>query len=148
MKLSFVSNLAASLVSLVLTFPMVLKNIRLKINFVLLKRLLKFGIPYLPAALASMLVQGIDKPILSHLTDFSTAGIYGANYKLGIFMMLFVSMFQYAWQPFFLQNAEEKNAKELFSKVLTYFTITASLILVIVSLFISDIVKINFLVIL
>lgn len=139
----FVSNLAASLVSFVLTFPMVLRNIRLRINMVLLKRLLKFGIPYLPAALASMLVQGIDKPILSHLTDLSTVGIYGANYKLGIFMMLFVSMFQYAWQPFFLQNAEEKNAKELFSKVLTYFTIAASLILIVVSLFISDIVKVS-----
>ncbi len=140
----FVSNLASSLVSFVLTFPMVLNNIKLKINTVLLKRLLKFGIPYLPAALASMLVQGIDKPILSHLTDLSTVGVYGANYKLGIFMMLFVSMFQYAWQPFFLQNAEEKNAKELFSKVLTYFTIASSMILIVVSLFISDIVKINF----
>lgn len=140
----FVSNLVASLTSFILTFPIVLKKIKFSINLPLLKRLLKFGIPYLPAALASMLVQGIDKPILSHMTDLSTTGIYGANYKLGIFMMLFVNMFQYAWQPFFLQNAEEKNAKELFSKVLTYFTIAASLILVLVSLFIGDIVRINF----
>ncbi|HSD64490.1 MAG TPA: oligosaccharide flippase family protein, partial [Ignavibacteriaceae bacterium] len=140
----FVSNLAASLVSFILTFPVVLKKLKFRMNFVLLKRLLKFGIPYLPAALASMMVQGIDKPILSHLTDLSTTGIYGANYKLGIFMMLFVNMFQYAWQPFFLQNAQEKNAKALFSKVMTYFTIAASLILVLISLFIGDIVRINF----
>jgi O-antigen/teichoic acid export membrane protein len=53
-------------------------------------------------------------------------------------------MFQYAWQPFFLTNAKEENAKELFSKVLTYFTIVGSLMLVMLSLFISDIVKINF----
>src|SRR5574338_561358 len=67
-----------------------------------------------------------------------------ANYKLGIFMMLFVNMFQFAWQPFFLNNAKEENAKEIFSKVLTYFTIVGSIMLVILSLFISDIVKINF----
>ncbi len=91
-----------------------------------------------------MLVQVIDVPILEKLTDVKTVGIYKANYKLGIFMMLFVNMFQYAWQPFFLTNAKEENAKEIFSKVLTYFTIVGSLMLVVLSLFISDIVQINF----
>jgi len=141
----FISNIAASGITFLILFPTVLKYIRVKIRVDLLKRFLKFGIPYLPAGLASMFIQGIDRPILGHLTDLGTVGIYSASYKLGIFMMLFVSMFQYAWQPFFLQNAEEKNAKELFSKILTYFTIAASFILIIVSLFISDIVKINIL---
>ena len=68
-----------------------------------------------------MLVQVIDVPILQKLTDLKTVGIYKANYKLGIFMMLFVNMFQFAWQPFFLNNAKEENAKELFSKVLNIF---------------------------
>ncbi|MEJ2618575.1 MAG: oligosaccharide flippase family protein, partial [Ignavibacteriaceae bacterium] len=63
------------------------------LNNDLIKMLLKFGLPYFPAGLASMLVQGIDRPILSHLTDLSTVGIYNACYKLGIFMMLFVNMF-------------------------------------------------------
>ncbi len=139
----FISNIAASGFTFVLLFPDVLKYLRVKIRFDLLKKFLKFGIPYLPAGLASIFVQGIDRPILGHLTNLGTVGVYSANYKLGIFMMLFVSMFQYAWQPFFLQNAEEKNAKELFSKVLTYFTITASFILVVISLFISDIVKLD-----
>ncbi len=138
-----IANLAASLTSFLLLFPSVLKSIKISINFELLKRLLKFGIPYLPAGLAAMLIQGIDRPILSHLTDLHTTGIYNANYKLGIFMMLFVSMFQYAWQPFFLQNAEEKNAKEIFSKVLTYFTLIAAFILVILSLFIDDVAKLT-----
>ena len=139
----FISNIAASAFTFILLFPDVLKYLRIKIRFDLLKKFLKFGIPYLPAGLASIFVQGIDRPILGHLTNLGVVGVYSANYKLGIFMMLFVSMFQYAWQPFFLQNAEEKNAKELFSKVLTYFTIAASFILVVVSLFISDLVKLD-----
>jgi len=89
-----------------------------------------------------MLIQGIDRPILGKMTNLDTVGVYNACYKLGIFMMLFVNMFQYAWQPFFLQNAEEKNAKEIFSKVLTYFTLASALILVILSLFIDNIVAI------
>src|SRR3989339_846424 len=140
----FVSNLIASIVVLIILLPDILKKFRPVINFSLLKKLLKFGLPYLPAGLGSMLIQGIDRPILTNLTDLNTVGIYNANYKLGIFMMLFVNMFQYAWQPFFLQQAEEKDAKKIFSKVLTYFTFAASIILIFVSLYIDDIVKINF----
>ncbi len=140
----FISNLAASVLSFLLLTPTLLKNIKFSFHKVLFKRLLKFGLPYLPAGLGMMLVQVIDAPILEKLTDVDTVGIYKANYKLGIFMMLFVNMFQYAWQPFFLTTAKEENAKELFSKVLTYFTVIGSLMLVLLSLFISDIVKINF----
>ena len=139
----FLSNLAATIASFTLLIPTVAANLKIKLNFTLLKRLLKFGLPYLPAGLAAMMIQSIDRPILSHLTNLSTSGLYSANYKLGIFMMLFVNMFQYAWQPFFLQNAKEKNAKEIFAKVLTYFTLAATLILVILSLFISDLAKVS-----
>ena len=140
-----ISNVIASLTSFVLLLPTISERLKFKLNRNLIKRLLKFGLPYFPAGLASMLVQGIDRPILSHLTDLSTVGIYNACYKLGIFMMLFVNMFQFAWQPFFLQNADEKNAKELFSKVLTYFTLAGSIVLVFLSLFINDIVTVKIL---
>lgn len=139
-----ISNIASSLLTFLIFLPDIVKNLRPVINVSLLRRLIKFGLPYLPAGLGSMIIQGIDRPILTNLTDLHTVGIYNANYKLGIFMMLFVNMFQYAWQPFFLQQAEEKDAKKVFSKVLTYFTVAAGIILVLVSLFIDDIVKINF----
>jgi len=138
-----ISNLIASAVSLMLVSFTIIKNFKLKFHSLLFKRLLKFGLPFLPAGFAVMLVQVIDVPILEKLTDLKTVGIYKANYKLGIFMMLFVNMFQFAWQPFFLQNAKEPNAKEMFSKVLTYFTLVGSIILVILSLFISDLAQIK-----
>ena len=137
----FISNLVASLVSFIILLPMIIKNIKLRFDKELFYRLLKFGIPYLPAGLAAMVIQVIDRPILEHMTDLKTLGIYQANHKLGIFMMLFVNMFQYAWQPFIVQESKEENAKELFAKVLTYFTLAGSIILVILSLFVDDIVK-------
>ena len=139
----FVSNLIASLAALLLLLPTIISSFKFEFHYVLFKRLIKFGLPYLPAGFAVMLVQVVDVPIMEKLTDFKTVGIYKANYKLGIFMMLFVNMFQYAWQPFFLQNAREENAREMFSKVLTYFTIIGSFILVVLSLFIADLAKIN-----
>jgi O-antigen/teichoic acid export membrane protein len=138
-----ISNLVASAVSLMLLSFTIIKNFKPKFHLILFKRMLKFGLPFLPAGFAVMLVQVIDVPILEKLTDLKTVGIYKANYKLGIFMMLFVNMFQFAWQPFFLQNAKEPNVKEMFSKVLTYFTLVGSTILVVLSLFITDFAQIR-----
>ncbi len=138
-----ISNLVASAVSLLLVSVTILKNFKFKFHSALFKRMLKFGLPFLPAGFAVMLVQVIDVPILEKLTDLKTVGIYKANYKLGIFMMLFVNMFQFAWQPFFLQNAKESNAKEMFSKILTYFTLVGSIILVVLSLFITDLAQLK-----
>ncbi len=138
-----ISNLAASVVSLILLLPTLKNFFRFRFHLTLFKRLLRFGFPYLPGGLAVMLVQVIDVPILEKLTNLKTVGIYKANYKLGIFMMLFVNMFQYAWQPFFLNNAKDPNAKVMFAKVLSYFTLVGSAILVILSLFITDLARIQ-----
>lgn len=139
----FLSNLLASLFSLILVSPVILNSLKFSFHKELFKGMLKFGLPYFPAGLGVMLIQVINRPILEYLTDLGTLGIYQASYKLGIFMMLFVNMFQYAWQPFFLEESKRENAKELFAKVLTYFTLTGSVILVVLSLFISDIVSIE-----
>ncbi|MBA4407545.1 hypothetical protein C0389_09745 [bacterium] len=141
----FIANLIASAFSFAVLTPEIFRLLEFKIDKELLKKYLKFGLPYLPASLAATVVQVIDRPVVLAMTDESTLGIYQANYKLGIFMMLFVSMFQYAWQPFFLNNAKEKNAKELFAKILTLFMIISSLIWIVLTLFVEDFARFEFL---
>lgn len=141
----FVANLVASALTFIVLIPEILQKLALKIDKDLLKIMLKFAIPYLPASLAAMVVQVVDRPVVLAMTDPSTLGIYQANYKLGIFMMLFVSMFQYAWQPFFLNNAKEKNAKEIFSKILTLFLLVASMVWIVLTLFVEDFARFQFL---
>jgi O-antigen/teichoic acid export membrane protein len=140
----FLAGFGSSLFTFVLLLPDLIKSYQSKIDKSILQALLKFGLPFIPAGLASIVTQVIDRPILLALTDASTVGVYQANYKLGIFMMLFVSMFQYAWQPFYLKQSLKENAKELFAKVLTYFTLFAFTIFIILSLFIEDLVRIKF----
>ncbi len=139
----FISNLIASIFSFVALLPEIIRKLQLRIDFSILKKMLKFGIPYLAAAFTSMIVQVIDVPIVEKLTDTATLGLYRANYKLGIFMMLFVQMFNFAWQPFFLENAKEKNAKELFAKVFTLFLIFSAVSWAFLSLFVENIVQIE-----
>jgi O-antigen/teichoic acid export membrane protein len=139
----FLAGLGASVLTWLILLPDILKNLEVRIHKSLLRALLKFGVPFVPTGLASMITQVIDRPILLALTNAATVGVYQANYKLGIFMMLFVSMFQYAWQPFFLKNAARPDAKILFGKVLTAFLLVASAIFIVLSLFIENIARLS-----
>ncbi len=140
----FLANMISSILTFLMLISEILKYLQFSFDFSFLKMLFKFGFPYLPASLAAMIVQVIDRPLMLILSNETQLGIYSANYKLGIFMMLVVSMFQYAWQPFFLNNAKEENAKEIFAKVMLLYIVVASLIWFSVSLFIPEIIHLEF----
>lgn len=135
----FISNFIASAVTILMLADVYLKFFTAKFSFPLMNRMLKFALPYLPGGFAAIMLHVIDRPIVEKLTDFSSLGIYQANYRLGIFMMLYINMFQYAWQPFFLEHQNDKDAKKIFSKVMTYFTLAGAVITLLISLFITDI---------
>jgi O-antigen/teichoic acid export membrane protein len=140
----FLANLLASGLTFLLMLGMIIRNMTFTLPFELYKEILKFGIPYIPAGLAGMAMQVIDRPIVKLLTNDATLGIYQLNYRLGIFMMLIVGMFDYAWRPFFLNHANDPDAKQIFSKVFTYYTAGAMTIFLTVSLFIQDLVRMKF----
>ena len=118
------ANIFASLTSLLLLFPVVWKELlakRPQFNATLAKEMIYFAWPFVPSGLASLFVSVIDKPILVHLVGVKEVGIYQANFKIGVFMMLIVSMFDQAWRPFFLAHAKESDAKQTFARVFTCF---------------------------
>ncbi|HQY52385.1 MAG TPA: oligosaccharide flippase family protein [Ignavibacteria bacterium] len=139
----FISNLISSAVTFIMLIPVLRGIITFRFNKGLIKELIYFSVPYIPAGIAANIVQIIDRPILKYLTDDKTVGIYTANYKLGIFMMLIVSMFEFAWRPFFLNNAKDPDAKKLFSKILTVFVAFASVVFLFLTVFIDNIVKMD-----
>ena len=142
----FWANIFASLMSLLLLSPVVWEELRggfVKYDKTLHKQMLKFAWPFVPSGLASLLVSVIDKPILVQLVGLSAVGIYQANFKIGVFMMLVVSMFDQAWRPFFLAHAKEPNAPQLFARVLTFFTAAGLWVLLGLSLLMPDIIQSN-----
>ena len=68
------------------------------------------------------------------MNSTQAVGVYGVTLKLGIFMMLAIQAFRYAGEPFFFSKAENKDAPELFAKVMHYFVISGLLLFVLVSI--------------
>ncbi|MDT8286576.1 MAG: oligosaccharide flippase family protein, partial [Elusimicrobiales bacterium] len=136
----FLANIISSALSLLLLSDLLFSTIP-SFDRGMARRLLSFALPLLPAGLGAMAVQVIDRPIMLALSGEAAVGLYQASYRLGIFMMLVVSMFDAAWRPFFLERADKPEAPPVFARVLTYFTALAAWTLVGVSLLIEDAVK-------
>jgi O-antigen/teichoic acid export membrane protein len=124
----FLAQVLASLTSIIIVSPEIKQYLRIKLDKNLLKEMFKFGLPTIPAAMFSIILQVVDRPILMLLTDSYQVGIYSVNYKLGIPMMILVAVFEYAWKPFYLSRFEDKDAKDLFSRILTFFIIVSSFV--------------------
>ena len=139
----FIANLIASACTALVLLWIVSPQLTIRIPGKLYKEMLRFGLPYIPASLAGIAIQVIDRPILKALTDNETVGIYTANYRLGVLMMLVVGMFDYAWRPFFLTHAKDSDAPRMFSKVFTYFVALLMFVFITGTMFIDDLVRIR-----
>lgn len=137
-----ISNLVASFATVILLLPIIIKNLDFEFNRELLSELLRFSLPYIPAGISANIIQVINRPMLLYLTDDETTGIFTANYKLGIIMMLFVTIFDFAWRPFFLNHAKDPDAKRIFSKVMTLFVAIGCLVTLTTSVFLPEIIQI------
>jgi len=135
----FIANLVSTIASLLLLIPE-MKVFKIRVDKLLLRKLLAYGLPILIIGFAGMINEVSDKILLKYLLpDQDTAqaqiGIYGANYKLAILMTLFIQMFRYAAEPFFFAESDKKNAKETYSRVMTYFVIFTLIIFLGITLF-------------
>jgi O-antigen/teichoic acid export membrane protein len=137
------SQLITSFLAVLYFAPLIYKNFISKFDIDLLKNMLKFGIPTLPANLSAIILQVADRPILTELTkSYHLVVTYQVNYRLGIPMMIFVTIFEYAWKPFYLSNYKDSDSKEIYARVFTYFTLVSAVLFLFVSLFIPYIVRI------
>jgi O-antigen/teichoic acid export membrane protein len=103
------SNLITSGVIFLITFPIILKRSSIKsLSLKYWKKMMKFGVPFLPAGIFSMILELSDRYILRYLTDIETVGLYNAGYKLGLLILLIVMGFNMAWQPYFLKKEKEE----------------------------------------
>ncbi len=139
----FVSNLAASLLTLVVLSPNYLFLTR-KFDAVLWKKMMQYGLPILVAGIAFAVNEHFDKILLGYWLPESVAksevGAYSACYKLGLFMVLFATAFRLGIEPFFFSHSKNENAPQTYAMITKYFVIFGSLILLGVIVF-ADVLK-------
>lgn len=138
------AQIIANLIGALIFVRIIFTKINFKFDFKLFLEMLKFGIPTLPAMLSGMILQVGDRWILKPMTDYVQFALYQCNHKLAIPMILFVSVFEYAWKPFYLSHYKDPDAKQLYARILTYFTLIAAGVFLITGLFMDFLVRMPF----
>ena len=127
----FLSNLIANGCYLVLFAP-VWSKARITFNAIEWQRMTKYAWPILIIGFAGVTNEMLSRAILKHrlpagfytgVSTIEALGIFGACYKLSIFMTLAVQAFRYAFEPYFFDKSSEKSSPKLFSEIMTWFVI-------------------------
>ena len=129
----FISNLVASAITLMIFLP-TYKYIKLGFDTAIWKKMMPYTIPILIVNIAGLIPISIDKILLPMLYNGSPEegmqqlGIYGANAKIAVIMLLFIQTFRYAADPFFFAEVKKKDAKQTYARVMHWFVILGSFI--------------------
>ena len=138
----FISNLVANLLQL----PFLLKaftGFKFVWDTYLYKPMLVYALPLMVMGMAGMINEMLDRLILRELLpdDFypgssklHALGVYGACYKLSMFMTLAIQAFRYAAEPFFFSRAADRNSPQLFADIMKWFVLVCLIIFLGVSL--------------
>ncbi|MFY0684874.1 MAG: oligosaccharide flippase family protein [Balneola sp.] len=156
-----ISNVLASIVTAIIVWILTFDMLKGVWDGEFLKKATVFGLPFVPAGIGYVTNEMLDRIFLKKLdsetltslyglasdgleyTGEDIVGIYSACYKLAVVMLLFVTVFKFAWQPFFMLKSDQEDAPKLFSETFRYFNLGAAFIFVFFSLFISFIVEIQ-----
>ncbi|MDZ4711486.1 MAG: polysaccharide biosynthesis C-terminal domain-containing protein [bacterium] len=108
-----------------------------------LKELLKFGNKFIYIGFFVLLIDISDRFFLKYFFDESVVGIYSANYRLASVMGFMIASFKFSWTPYFLNMSSNPDNKKIISTIFTYFVFAGLLLFLVLSVFISQAVKIR-----
>ncbi len=126
----FVANLMSTLIVLMCLLPE-LRGHRFGIDGKLLRRMLSYSWPLLILGVAGIMSQNMGQMLIPYLfkgaeeAARSMVGIYGANIKIAIVMVMFAQAFRYAYEPFIFAQAkgEGDDKRRAYCDAMKYFVI-------------------------
>ena len=138
----FIAGVIASAFTL-LFLSKELSEYRPSFNKKLFLELLMYSTPLIIVGFGGVINETIDRFMIVHrfngtVTASKAAnGIYSANNKLAILIVIFIQTFRMGAEPFFFKNSTKENAKETYSRIMNFFVIASCLCFLGVVLFLD-----------
>lgn len=150
-KGNYVFNLfLAQVVAVVFTFAAAfIANARLfkaRFDAALAKKLWAFGYPLLGYGILSVMLDSLDKSLVTRFISKEAGGIYSVGYRLGMAMAIFNASFRTAFLPFFAQRMESREPKEneaLFVQIFSLYGTGLAVAFLLLSFFARDFMTLN-----
>ena len=138
----FIATLAASAITLLMLWKEIY-SFHFSWNTKLIREMLIYSAPLIIVGFGGMINETIDRFMLTHLYPGtsdqarSANGIYSANNKLAIIIVLFITAFRMGAEPFFFKQSKEEGAVKTYARVMKFFVIACCFCFLIVMLFLD-----------
>ena len=135
-------NLAGSVVTFLLLYRE-WGSYRFGFDKALWRKVIAYSSPMIIVGLGGMVNETIDRIMLRKLLPVDSehermaVAIYSNNYKLAIFITLFIQAFRMSAEPFFFSQAADKDAPKTYARVMKWFVITLCSAFLFTSLFLD-----------
>jgi len=97
------------------------RRLSLWIDRALLRRLMRFGLPTMPAELSLYLLNFVDRIIIVRTVGLAEAGLYSLAVKFAQGVNVLVRGFQLAWPPLAYSIRDDDEARRAYAAVVTWF---------------------------
>ncbi len=138
----YYGQICGSLVYLLVLSGFLLKNSSFKFNRPALAEMLAFSTPLIFSSLAAVTLTVLDRYSLNFLVGLDEVGIYSTGYKISNVLLFIVMASQLALPTILFKNMDNKNNKRLYSKVMTYSTFVMMGLVIFMSVFGLEIVRV------
>jgi O-antigen/teichoic acid export membrane protein len=118
-------NYVASTIVLLSLWCSLRDRIGLRPGAGLLRPMLRFGAPTVPADASVFALNVIDRAYLLRVDSPSAAGLYAVAVKLATVVIVAVRAFQLAWPPLTYSIADEGEARRFYAAVTTWYVVAA-----------------------
>jgi O-antigen/teichoic acid export membrane protein len=100
----------------------------------LLRPMLRFGLPTMPAELSLYALNFIDRIMIVRFVGLAEAGLYSLAVKFSQVVTVVVRGFNLAWPPLAYSIRDDEEAKRTYAFIVTYFLLLASVLVLALSL--------------
>lgn len=97
------------------------RRLGLRIDTGLLRRMLRFGLPTMPAELTLYSLSFLDRIIIVRLAGLAEAGLYALAVKFANGMQVLVRGFHLAWPPLAYSIADDEEARGAYALIVSWF---------------------------
>ncbi|MGC1851913.1 MAG: oligosaccharide flippase family protein [Solirubrobacterales bacterium] len=97
------------------------RSLSLRIDRALLRRMLRFGLPTMPAELSLYALNFVDRIIIVRTVGLAEAGLYSLAVKFSQAVNVLVRGFQLAWPPLAYSIRDDEEARRAYAAVVTWF---------------------------
>ena len=127
-------NFGATAVIVLALWWVLRRRISLHVRISVLRGMLRFGLPTVPADASVYALQVADRFYLFRVYSHAAAGLYAIAIKLATVVFVAVRGFQYAWPPLAYSIESDEEASRLYSLVTTYYALATGVVVCAVAL--------------